>query len=225
MWNIDLKQFDTVWVITIVGALAFGFWRLKSGFRGIFSLSARKHARKMRFYKPCTSAASESEFELLEQNSAPESRLASLHTVKVIKMSMLTINRFLILWSLHGSTTGHATAFGTLAYPFKCSRLKIFCLRRTGSTQIDLMWPCIVHIILRSASHLLLILTVDWLSWLQDQCCYITVLPRYFLTEHKSHCVTYLSLSCYRGCWIHDSRYHMYGTLLMMYEWYRHMQL
>ena len=38
-----------------------------------------------------------------EQNSAPESRHASLHSVKVIKMVRLAIDRFLILWSLHRS--------------------------------------------------------------------------------------------------------------------------
>jgi len=38
-----------------------------------------------------------------EQNSAPESRHVSLYSVKVIKMSRQTINRFLILWALYGS--------------------------------------------------------------------------------------------------------------------------
>ena len=38
-----------------------------------------------------------------EQNSVPESRHASLYCLKVIKMSRLTIDRFFILWSLHGS--------------------------------------------------------------------------------------------------------------------------
>jgi len=37
-----------------------------------------------------------------ERNSVPESRHASLYSVKVIKMSRLTIDRFLILCSLHG---------------------------------------------------------------------------------------------------------------------------
>jgi len=37
-----------------------------------------------------------------KQNSAPESRCASLHSGRVIKMSRLTINRFLTLWSVHG---------------------------------------------------------------------------------------------------------------------------
>ena len=40
------------------------FWRLKRGFRRIFSSTAQKSklCLKMRFYKPCTSAVSESEF-------------------------------------------------------------------------------------------------------------------------------------------------------------------
>jgi len=38
-----------------------------------------------------------------EETFMLESRRASLHNVKVIKMSRLTIDRFFILWSLHGS--------------------------------------------------------------------------------------------------------------------------
>jgi len=40
---------------------------------------------------------------LITQNSVPERRRASLYSLKVIKMSRLTMDRFLILWSLHGS--------------------------------------------------------------------------------------------------------------------------
>jgi len=56
----------------------------------------------MRFYKKCTSAASENWIRSSEQNSAPKSRRTSLYSVKVIEMSMLTIDLFLILWSLPG---------------------------------------------------------------------------------------------------------------------------
>jgi len=55
---------------------------------------------KNHFYKQSTSAASESESR--EQNSAPESRRASLRSVKFIKMSRLTIYHCLFLRSLHG---------------------------------------------------------------------------------------------------------------------------
>jgi len=44
-----------------------------------------------------------------EQNSAPESRRVSLHSVKDIKMSRPTTDRFLILWSLHGSLCCYET--------------------------------------------------------------------------------------------------------------------
>jgi len=40
-----------------------GFWHLKRGFNHIVSFSAQECARKVCFYKPCTSAASESEFD------------------------------------------------------------------------------------------------------------------------------------------------------------------
>ena len=39
------------------------FWRLKPGFRCILSSNAQKCVRKVGFYKPCTSGASESEFD------------------------------------------------------------------------------------------------------------------------------------------------------------------
>jgi len=66
-------------------------------------------------------------------------------------MSRLTIDHFLILWSLRGSfrccerdctplqTTPETLAFFNRAYPFTSSHLKYFCLRRTKSTQIDLI--------------------------------------------------------------------------------------
>ena len=79
---------------------ALGCGRLNRGFRHIVSFSAKKCARKVRFYRPCTSAASESEFD---QNSVPERRCVSSYSVKVIKLSRRPINRLLILWALHGS--------------------------------------------------------------------------------------------------------------------------
>jgi len=47
-------------IIRCIRALRFG--HLKRGFRRFFSFSAQKCARKVRLYKSCTSAASESEF-------------------------------------------------------------------------------------------------------------------------------------------------------------------
>jgi len=44
-----------------------GFWCLKRGLRRIFSFSARVCARNVRFYKPCTSAASEKAFDLVKR--------------------------------------------------------------------------------------------------------------------------------------------------------------
>ena len=82
-----------------------GFWHLKRGFRRIFGFPAQKCARKVRFYKPCSLAASK-RIRTREQNSAPGSRRASLFSVNVIKLSRLTINRLLILRSLHGSLHG-----------------------------------------------------------------------------------------------------------------------
>jgi len=62
-----------------------------------FSFSAQKCARKVRFYKPCTSTASESEFD--HANRILHLKVgASFYSIKVIKMSRLTIDRFLILW-------------------------------------------------------------------------------------------------------------------------------
>jgi len=40
-----------------------GFGHLKRGSRRTFCRSAKKCTRKVRFYKPCTSAASQSEFD------------------------------------------------------------------------------------------------------------------------------------------------------------------
>jgi len=58
------------------------------------------HCSKVRFYKPCTSGASESESDHTNRILRLKSRRASLYSVKVIKMSWLAIDRLLILWSL-----------------------------------------------------------------------------------------------------------------------------
>jgi len=98
-----------------------------------------------------------------EQNSELESRHASLYSVKVIKMSRLTINRFLFYGCFMGcfivvkqtvqpflyidmqelergqlqctqKRTRNHCAFNC-AYTFACSRLKFWCLRLTESKQ------------------------------------------------------------------------------------------
>jgi len=100
-----------------------------------------------------------------EQDSAPESRRVSLYSVKVIKIWRLTINRFLVLWAPHRSLRCFETDRETdctallfletqsiergqllcaqnpenCAYPFTWC-LKLFCLCRTESMRIDLIW-------------------------------------------------------------------------------------
>jgi len=76
----------------------FGFLPLKRGFRRIFSFLLKSMFLQT-MYLSCVWKWIRSR----EQNSAPESWRASSHNVKVIKMSRLTIDCFLILWSLHGS--------------------------------------------------------------------------------------------------------------------------
>ena len=54
-------------------------------------------------YKPCTWAASESEFDHANRNPCLKSSHASSDSAKIIKMSRLAIDRLLILWSLQES--------------------------------------------------------------------------------------------------------------------------
>jgi len=147
---------ETLIVIMCIRMLGFG--HQKCSFRCIISFSAQKCARKV--YLDWVWKWN----RLRAQNSAPENRCASLHNVKVIKMSRLTINRFLILWSLHGllrccetecttflsltnkalrednsyapETAPETHAFFNCAYPFA---LKFCCLRRTESARINLI--------------------------------------------------------------------------------------
>jgi len=95
-----LKDSCMGWVIRCIRVIEF--WRLKPGFRRILSSNARKCTRKVRFYKPCTSAASESEFNHAKRILCLEVGVL-VYSVRVIKMSRLTIDCVLILWSLHGS--------------------------------------------------------------------------------------------------------------------------
>jgi len=74
-----------------------GFWRLKLGFRHIVSFSAEKCDLKVRFYKPCIMAASESEFDHANRILRLKVGVLVLYSVKIIKMSRLAINHFLIL--------------------------------------------------------------------------------------------------------------------------------
>jgi len=85
------------------GIRVIKFWCLKPGFGCILSFNARNWAWKMRFYKPFTMAASESEFDHENRILCLKSRRASLYSGKIIKMSWLANGRLLILWSLHGS--------------------------------------------------------------------------------------------------------------------------
>ena len=72
---------------------ALGFWPLKRGFRRIYSSSAQKCTQKVRFYKPCTSAASESKFD--HANRIPCLKVGVLvHSVKVSQTSRLTTDCF-----------------------------------------------------------------------------------------------------------------------------------
>ena len=89
-----------VW-FNIRGIRMMGFWHLECGFRRIFSFTAPKCAWKVRFYKPCTSAASESEFDHTSRIPRLKSKRASLYRIRVIQLVRLAIDRLLILWSLH----------------------------------------------------------------------------------------------------------------------------
>ena len=98
-----------------------------------------------------------------KQNTAPESRRASLYSVKVIKMSRLAIDRLFILWLLHvvasllrkrlhdifvlrhakqleRTTPMRPKLLRLLTGPI-CSRDRVgnFCLRLTEITQIGLL--------------------------------------------------------------------------------------
>jgi len=67
-----------------------------------FQFSAQKCARKVRFYKSCTSAASESGFD--QANRILRLKVGVLiYTVSRLSKCQGYIDRFLILWSLHGS--------------------------------------------------------------------------------------------------------------------------
>ena len=59
------------------------------------------HSSKVRSYKPCTSTASESEFDHANRILRLKSSRASLYSVKVIKMSRLVIG-----YLFHGCFTG-----------------------------------------------------------------------------------------------------------------------
>ena len=69
-----------------------------------------------------------------EQNSAPESRRASLHSVKVIKTSRVIIDRFLISCSLHKLLCCCKTASTTFLHT---------CKSHPGSTNKCYMKPLI----------------------------------------------------------------------------------
>jgi len=69
-----------------------------------FQAHSQFHSAKMRlksaFLQPCTSAASESEFDHVNRIQCLKSRRASLYPVKDIKMSWLAMDRLLVLESL-----------------------------------------------------------------------------------------------------------------------------
>jgi len=79
------------------------FLHLKPGFRCILSSTVQKCAWKKRFYKPCTSAAPESEFDHAKRIPCLKVGVLVLYSVKIIKMSRLAFDCLLIPWSLHGS--------------------------------------------------------------------------------------------------------------------------
>ena len=70
-----------------------------------------------------------------EQNSVPESRHASLYSVKVIKMSRPTADRFLILWSLHGSLRCYETDRQT-----DCTTLLSIDTQEVERGQLQCVW-------------------------------------------------------------------------------------
>jgi len=83
-----------------------GFWSLKRGCTHFFcSKVLPKSAFLQTMYLGCFWKWIWS----CDQNFAPESRLASLYSVKVIKISRLTIDSFLTLWSLRCCKTDSET--------------------------------------------------------------------------------------------------------------------
>jgi len=87
------------------------------------------------FYKPCTFGCVWKWIRSRKQDSVPESGPASLYSAKIIKISRLTIDHWLILWSLHRSLRcceTHCTNFlpldtqdverGELRYARNCAR-------------------------------------------------------------------------------------------------------
>jgi len=71
-----------------------GLWHLKPGFRPILSSNAQKCTWKVHLYKPFTSVASESQFN--HANRIPYRKVGVIvsKSVKVIKMSRLSIDHF-----------------------------------------------------------------------------------------------------------------------------------
>ena len=69
----------------------FWVWHLKLGFKHTLSSTAQKCAEEVRFYKPCTSAQSENEFD-------HTNRMLCLKAGAL--MSRLSIGGLLIPWSL-----------------------------------------------------------------------------------------------------------------------------
>jgi len=80
-----------------------GFWCLKRGFRRTFNFFCSKGRQTSAFLQTMYLSCVWKWIRSREQNSVPESRRATLHSVKVIKMSWLTIDRFPILWRFTGS--------------------------------------------------------------------------------------------------------------------------
>jgi len=157
VWHLHCYGED-IRCIRMLGFLASETW-----FQTHFQFFLLKRAFLQTMYLGCVSKWIWSQ----ERNSVPESRRASLYSVKVIKMSRLTINRILTLWSLHGSlrccktdcttflslntqdaerrqfdvakTAPKTLAFFNCAYLFACSHLKFDCLHLTESTQMHLL--------------------------------------------------------------------------------------
>jgi len=144
-----------------------GFWRRKRGFRRIFSFLLKSAPEKCIFTNHVPRLSLKVNWSR-EQNSVPESRRASLYSVKVIKMSRLTIDPFLILWLFHGMLRyceTECTTFlsldtqdgkkGQLSCAWNCTRnprifwlhlsvrvlaSEICCLRLTESTRMPLIY-------------------------------------------------------------------------------------
>jgi len=66
------------------------------------SFSAQECAQKVRFYKPCTTAASE-RFDHANRTLHLKVGVLVYTGSRLSKISRQTINRFIILWALHGS--------------------------------------------------------------------------------------------------------------------------